>query len=147
MLIVYHHHSLYLQLTIHFKVKYRHNLYIIICCWFFTVKQWYFYTAHLKKKYYFQQYYFCCLSSYVIQNSQYKYWHLRNKIIKAIQCNKTKSHISRHCKNSTSSSDFFCYSNIEKSALHLIKKWKFAKMTVYLKLQNINELQNIFLKK
>ena len=60
-------------------------------------------------------------------------------------CNKVKSHTSQHNKNLYLIFALLFYNNIEKSASHLKKKWKFAKTTIYLNLQNI-ALPRIFLK-
>ena len=61
------------------------------------------------------------------------------------QSNKTKSHISRRDQKIYLIFALLFYNNIEKSAPHLKKKWEFAKITIYLNLQNIDELQkNIY---
>ena len=62
------------------------------------------------------------------------------------QCNKAKSHIWQHDQKIYLIFALLFYSNIEKSAPHLKKKWKFDdKITIYLDLQNIDELQKILL--
>ena len=57
------------------------------------------------------------------------------------QWNKAKTRISWHDQKVCLIFAFLFYSNIEKSAPYLKKKWKFAKITIYLNLQNIDELQ------
>ena len=57
------------------------------------------------------------------------------------QCNKAKSHISRHYQKIYLIFALLFYNNIEKSAPHLKKKWKFAKVTIHLNLENIDEVQ------
>ena len=56
--------------------------------------------------------------------------------------NEAKNDISRTTKNIP---DVHVVVPIEKSALHPKKKWNFAKITLYLNLQNKDELQKAFL--
>lgn len=58
-----------------------------------------------------------------------------------------KSHISRHDKEIYLIFTLLFYNIIEKSAPHLQKKWKFATITIYVNLQNIDVVQNNFFKK